>query len=204
MSQLSQDIVLGRKQRLKKDDVLKHLAETLSFARTLERFPSLTCDKLKSLLLEASSQFKEAPSKTHTKTDNLTFYIDGASRGNPGKAAIGVVVMNGSGHVIDGLKRYIGETTNNMAEYQALIEALTEGKRLGGKSVQVFSDSELMVRQINGVYKVKDGKLLDLYKEAKSLISGFTDFKIDHITRDKNSEADSLANEALDNHLKGA
>lgn len=189
---------------MKKDEVLKHLAETLSFARTMEGFPSLTCDKLKSLLLEASSQFKEAPSKTLPKIDNLTFYIDGASRGNPGKAAIGVVVMNGSGHVIDGLKRYIGETTNNMAEYQALIEALTEGKRLGGKSVRVFSDSELMVRQINGVYKVKDSKLLDLYKEAKSLISGFSDFKIDHITRDKNSEADSLANEALDNHLKEA
>ena len=189
---------------MKKDEVLKHLADTLSFAKTLDRFPSLTCDKLKSLLLEAATSFKETPSKTHTKTDKLIFYIDGASRGNPGKAAIGVVVMDGSGHEIDGLKRYIGETTNNMAEYQALIEALTEGKRLGGRAIQVFSDSELMVRQINGIYKVKDSKLIDLYKEAKSLISGFTDFKIDHVTRDKNSKADSLANEALDNHLKGA
>lgn len=189
---------------MKKDEVLKNLAETLSFAKTLERFPSLTNDKLKSLLLEASTQFKEVSSKTHPNIHNLTFYIDGASRGNPGKAAIGVVILNADGHVIDGLKRYIGETTNNMAEYQALIEALTEGKRLGGKVVQIFSDSELMVRQINGVYKVKDSKLLDLYKEAKRLISGFTDFKIDHITRDKNSKADSLANEALDNHLKEA
>lgn len=203
MPQLSQDIVLGRKL-LKKDEVFKHLAETLSFAKTVERFPSLTNDKLKSLLLEASTQFKEAHLKSSKKSDTLTFYTDGASRGNPGKAAIGVVVMNESGHVIDGLKRYIGETTNNMAEYQALIEALLEGKRLGGRSIQVFSDSELMVKQINGEYKVKDSKLFDLYKEAKSLISGFADFKINHITRDKNSEADSLANEALDNHLKGA
>src|SRR4030066_853982 len=108
VSQLSQDIVLGREQRLKKDEVLKHLAETLSFARTLERFPSLTCDKLKSLLLEASTQFKEAPSKTNTKTDNLTFNIDGAPRETPGKAAIGVVVMNGSGHVLYGLNRMCG------------------------------------------------------------------------------------------------
>ena len=84
-----------------------------------------------------------------------------------------------------------------------MIEALTEGIRLGGKMVHVFSDSELMVRQINGVYKVRDEKLLDLYKEAKRLISGFSDFKVDHITRDKNARADSLANEALDNHLKG-
>lgn len=189
---------------MSRGEILKYLAETLSFAKTLERFPSLTNDKLKSLLLEASSLFKEAHPKTHPAIDRLTFYIDGASRGNPGKAAIGVVIMNGKGDVIDELKRYIGETTNNMAEYQALLEALTEGRRLGGKEVQVFSDSELMVRQINGVYKVKDGKLLDLYKEAKKLISGFRHFKIDHVTRDKNSRADALANEVLDNHLKGA
>jgi len=188
---------------LKKRELLRYLAETLSFAKALERFPSLTNEKLKSLLLDASELFEEVQAKEKPTSGKLTFYIDGASRGNPGKAAIGVVVMDGSGHVIDELKRYIGETTNNTAEYQALIEALTEGIRLGGRVVHVFSDSELMVRQINGVYKVKDVKLLDLYKEAKLLISNFKDFKIDHITRDKNSKADALANEALDNHLKG-
>lgn len=189
---------------MKNGEVLQYLAETLSFAKTLERFPSLTNEKLKALLLDASLLFKEAPSKKiHPATEKLIFYIDGASRGNPGKAAIGVVMMDGSGRVIDELKRYIGETTNNTAEYQALIEALTEGKRLGARDVQVFSDSELLVRQINGVYKVRDEKLLDLYKEAKRLISGFSDFKIGHITRDKNARADSLANQALDNHLKG-
>lgn len=188
---------------MKKGDVLKYLAESLSFAKATERFPGLKNDNLKSLLLEASDLFNEIPSEDNPTFYKLTFYVDGASRGNPGKGAIGVVIMNGHGHVIGELKRYIGETTNNMAEYQALIEALTEGRRLGGKTVQVFSDSELMVRQINGVYKVKDGKLLDLYKEAKRLISGFSDFNINHVTRDKNARADSLANEALDNHLKG-
>lgn len=188
---------------MKKRELLRYLAETLSFAKALERFPSLSNEKLKSLLLEASELFEEVQAKEKPTSEKLTFYIDGASRGNPGKAAIGVVVMNGSGHVIGEMKRYIGETTNNMAEYQALIEALTEGTRLGGKVVHVFSDSELMVRQINGIYKVKDSKLIDLYKESKRLISGFSDFKIDHITRDKNARADSLANEALDNHLKG-
>lgn len=188
---------------MKKRDILRYLAETLSFAKALERFPSLTNEKLKSLLLDASELFEEIPPKERPTSEKLTFYIDGASRGNPGKAAIGVVIMDGGGHVIDELKRYIGETTNNMAEYQALIEALTEGKRLGCRVIRVFSDSELLVRQINGVYKVRDEKLIDLYKEAKRLISGFEEFKIDHITRDKNSRADSLANQALDNHLKG-
>lgn len=187
---------------MKKKELLRYLAETLSFAKTLERFPSLTNDKLKSLLLEASELVEEITPKEKPIAEKLTFYIDGASRGNPGKAAIGVVVMDGDGHVIDEIKRYIGVTTNNMAEYQSLIEAVTEGRRLGGSVVHIFSDSELLVRQINGVYKVRDEKLLDLYKEAKRLISGFSDFKIDHITRDKNSRADSLANEALDNHLK--
>lgn len=188
---------------MNKSEILQSLAETLSFAKTLQHFPGLTHKKIEELLLEASASFEKAPSKIGLNTDKLTFYIDGASRGNPGKAAIGVVIMNGDGHPIDEIKRYIGETTNNMAEYQALIEALTEGKRLKGREIHVFSDSELLVRQINGVYKVKDSKLLDLYKEAKRLISGFKEFKIDHIVREKNSQADSLANQALDNHNKG-
>lgn len=189
---------------MKKAEILHHLAENLSFAKTLEKFPDLTNDKIKKLLLEASTLFTPTASHHPQATGHMTFYIDGASRGNPGKAAIGVVILDSKGQVLDELKRYIGETTNNMAEYQALLEALTEGKRLGGKEIQVFSDSELMVRQLNGIYKVKDAKLLDLYKEAKLLISHFNDFKIEHITRDKNSRADALANEALDNHLKGA
>ena len=189
---------------MKKAEILQYLAESLSFAKTLEEFPDLTNGKIKKLLLEASKLFSPAVNyKPQATTEHITFYIDGASRGNPGKASIGVVMMNSHGQIIDELKRYIGETTNNMAEYQALIEALAEGKRVGSTKVQVFSDSELMVRQLNGVYKVRDAKLLDLYKEAKLLISGFEDFKIDHITRDKNSRADALANEALDNHLKG-
>jgi ribonuclease HI len=187
---------------LKKGELLRYLAETLSFAKAIERFPGLTNEKLKGLLLEASTLFEEHPPK-HPPFERLTFYIDGASRGNPGKAAVGIVVLDGKGHVIDEVKRYIGETTNNMAEYQALIEALTEGKRLGGRVIHVFSDSELLVRQMNGIYKVRDSKLLDFYNEAKRLISSFKEFKIDHITRDKNSKADSLANEALDNHIKG-
>lgn len=187
-----------------KAEILQYLAENLSFAKTLEKFPDLTNGKLKKLLIEASTFFiPAAGSKPPATTGYMTFYIDGASRGNPGKAAIGIVIMNSQGQIIDELKRYIGETTNNMAEYQALIEALTEGRRVGATKVQVFSDSELMVRQLNGIYKVKDAKLLDLYKEAKHLISDFEDFKIDHVTRDKNSRADALANEALDNHLKG-
>lgn len=187
---------------MKKAEILQSLAENLSFAKTLEKFPDLTNDNLNKLLLEAATFFTQKTAHQPPLTSHLTFYVDGASRGNPGKASVGIVIINKDGEIVGELKRYIGEATNNIAEYQALLEALTEGKRLGCKAVQVFSDSELMVRQINGIYKVKDAKLLDLYKEAKLLILNFKDFKIDHVTRDKNSRADALANEALDNHLK--
>lgn len=188
---------------MNKQEILCHLAETLDFAETKQEYPYLTDTILKDLLVEASSLVDASPAPHKLATSrNLTLYIDGASRGNPGKAAIGIVIMNDKGHVIGEKGKHIGETTNNMAEYQALIDALAEAKRHGGKEIQIYSDSELLVRQINGIYKVRDSKLIELYSEAKKQITDFASFKIDHITRDKNSRADALANEALDNHLK--
>ncbi len=189
---------------MSRGEILKYLAETLSFAKTRQSFPFLTDSDFREMLLEASSTMDTSPAGHKLATSNhLTFYIDGASRGNPGKAAVGVVIINDKGHVIGEKGKYIGDTTNNTAEYQALLEALAEAKIHGGRKIHVYSDSELLVRQINGIYKVRDGKLQTLYNEAKRLISGFDHFKIDHITRDKNSRADALANEALDNHSKG-
>lgn len=189
---------------MSRGEILKYLAETLSFAKTRQGFPFLTDSDFREILLEASSVVDTSPAGHKLATSNrLTFYIDGASRGNPGKAAVGVVIINDKGHVIGEKGKYIGETTNNAAEYQALLEALAEAKTHGGRNIRIYSDSELLVRQINGIYKVRDGKLLTLYNEAKRLISGFDHFKIDHITRDKNSRADALANEALDNHKRG-
>lgn len=128
----------------------------------------------------------------------VNIYVDGASRGNPGKAGAGAVILDSEGRVIKRLSRYLGIVTNNMAEYSALIMALTEATSIGADEVRVYADSELVVKQINGHYKVKSPDLLPLYSKALSLLKGFKSFKISHIYREKNKEADRLANEAID------
>ncbi len=128
-----------------------------------------------------------------------TIYIDGASRNNPGPAALGVVIEKGKGEVVDEYAEHIGETTNNVAEYTALIRGLERAKRLGAKEVQVYSDSQLMVRQLNGQYRVKAPTLRGLFIAAQALAGSFRSFRIEHIRREKNKRADALANQALDN-----
>ncbi len=128
----------------------------------------------------------------------LTVYVDGASRGNPGPAAIGVVMRDEDGTTAVRLSSYIGRTTNNQAEYTALITALEEAGRLGAQRVDIRSDSQLMVEQIKGRYKVRNANIRPLFDEATRLLAGFKSHSILHIPREQNSEADSLANEALD------
>ncbi|MFH1453586.1 MAG: reverse transcriptase-like protein [Armatimonadota bacterium] len=125
-------------------------------------------------------------------------YIDGASRGNPGHASIGVVVKNKDGDVIKQVSQYIGFATNNQAEYKALIKALEVLKGTRGR-ITVYTDSQLLERQWNKQYKVKNEDILKLYKHALNLVGGM-DIKIISIPREKNKEADSLANKALDNY----
>ncbi len=125
-------------------------------------------------------------------------FTDGAARGNPGRAGIGVVIKNEDGKNILELCDYIGETTNNVAEYSALIRGLEESIDMGLTEVEVFSDSELMVKQINGEYKVKNKGLAPLYHHILSLIKKFKYFRIYHTAREDNKEADALANQGLD------
>jgi ribonuclease HI len=128
----------------------------------------------------------------------LTIYTDGASRGNPGEAGAGVIIYNHRGEMVKKIKAYLGTTTNNVAEYMALIIALKEAVSLKADAVQLFSDSELMVRQIKGIYKVKDSKMQILSNQAKKLLSNFIRYDIVSVERAKNSEADRLANLAID------
>jgi ribonuclease HI len=125
-----------------------------------------------------------------------TIYIDGGSRGNPGDAGIGIVIENGNERY--GYYQYIGITTNNEAEYMALIHALIIAKDKNYKNIRVFSDSELITKQINGEYRVKNENLIKLYYDVRNLISKFDQFKISHIVREKNIDADRLANIAMD------
>ncbi len=127
---------------------------------------------------------------------------DGAAKGNPGPAGIGAVIKDSSGSIIAEVYEYLGETTNNQAEYQALIAALKRAQKLGGEELQVFADSELMVKQIAGIYKVKNEGIKPLFEEAKQMIKLFKSVSLKHVPREKNSEADALANKAIDEHFR--
>ena len=128
----------------------------------------------------------------------VTIYTDGAARGNPGPAAIGVVIKDETGNVIATVSRRLGTTTNNQAEYRAIVAALEKALTLGARHVVVKSDSELVVKQINGLYKIKNAALRPLYVEAVRLIGSLDSFSISYIPRSQNAAADALANQALD------
>jgi len=125
-------------------------------------------------------------------------YIDGGSRGNPGIAGYGVAVQDENGEPVASLSEKLGVRTNNFAEYSALIGALRYALANGYEGMRAYADSELMVRQINGVYKVKSLDLQPLFREAKALISKLKTFSIHHVPREQNREADRLANLAMD------
>src|ERR1700738_1139707 len=123
--------------------------------------------------------------------------IDGGSRGNPGPASYGVVVRNERGEIVAKLKKYIGRMTNNVAEYYGLIAALDYAQSHGVRALRVESDSELLVRQMRGHYKVKSVDLRPLFERAKKMSQTFESFRIDHVYREHNAEADALANESI-------
>jgi len=128
----------------------------------------------------------------------LIAHTDGGARGNPGPAGYGVVIHDSGGKKVAGLSEYLGRQTNNVAEYQALIGALEYAVEHGPKALKVVSDSELLVRQIKGIYKVKEPTLRDLHARASQLVRQLEWFDIEHVLRGHNREADDLANQAMD------
>ncbi|MGA8270339.1 MAG: ribonuclease HI family protein [Candidatus Sulfotelmatobacter sp.] len=128
----------------------------------------------------------------------LIAHSDGGARGNPGPAGYGVVIQDQSGKKVAQLSEYLGHQTNNFAEYQGLIAALEYALQHGPKALKLISDSELLVRQIKGIYKVKNATLQDLHGRAKELIAQLEWFSIGHALREHNTEADRLANAAMD------
>ncbi|MBA3274119.1 MAG: ribonuclease HI family protein [Chthoniobacterales bacterium] len=131
-------------------------------------------------------------------TETLTLQFDGGSRGNPGPAGIGVVVSAEDGTPLVTLGRFIGNATNNVAEYRALITAMEEAKKLGAKRIKIRGDSELIIKQMRGEYKVRHPDMKALYEEAQDLLGEFEQTKIEHNLRHKNELADKLANLAMD------
>lgn len=130
---------------------------------------------------------------------SVVIYTDGGARNNPGPAGIGVVIYDGDERALT-LKRYVGERTNNWAEYEALRVALGEARRLGlsSHSIEVRMDSELIVKQMRGEYRVKDAVLKEKHGAVRALLADFADVRFVHVLRAKNKEADALVNEAID------
>lgn len=135
------------------------------------------------------------------RAGEIVVYTDGAARGNPGPAGIGYVIYDREGAVLAQEAAYLGETTNNVAEYTALIRALERATGLSDGPVRVYSDSELMVRQLSGEYRVRQPHLLPLHDEAQRLLARFTRASVTHVPRAKNKEADRLSNEGIDRHF---
>jgi ribonuclease HI len=130
----------------------------------------------------------------------LTIYTDGASRNNPGESGAGVYILR-DGEPFEQIARYLGKTTNNIAEYTAAIIGLEHAAKAGARKVKLFADSELMVKQINGLYKVKNEGLKPLHTKVKGLIARIGSVEVQYIPRERNKEADALANKAIDEKI---
>ncbi|MBW2598717.1 MAG: ribonuclease HI family protein [Deltaproteobacteria bacterium] len=132
----------------------------------------------------------------------VILYTDGACRGNPGNGGAGAVLFDKNGCVAATAKRFLGICTNNEAEYGALIMGLKEALEAKHKNIRIFLDSELLVRQINGVYRVKNGRLKELMKDVRKYLSMFDGYTVEHVPRSRNKIADRLANEAIDDEIE--
>ncbi len=130
--------------------------------------------------------------------NKIIIFSDGGARGNPGPAGIGAVLYDENKKIVSEISQYLGETTNNQAEYRALIAALKEAKRLKAEELACYLDSELVVKQLNREYKIKNKDLAPLFLEVYNLSLSFKKISFTHIPREKNTVADSLANKAMD------
>jgi ribonuclease HI len=128
----------------------------------------------------------------------LTVNVDGGARGNPGPAAIAAVVRDGDGEILYEAHETIGRATNNVAEYRALIFGIEKAAELGATELELVGDSELVVKQVRGEYRVKDAGLKPLHSAAQQALSNFAEWQIRHVKRELNAEADALVNQALD------
>lgn len=142
---------------------------------------------------------------THSDKEEklITVKTDGAARGNPGPAGVGVVIYDSKGEIIDEAGQYIGEATNNVAEYSGLLLGLRRLAAHRDKPIVVELDSELLVKQLNGEYKVKNAVLKPMFLAARAMLNQHNDIQVRHIPRTENSDADKLANEAIDKYFAG-
>ena len=192
---------------LSREAVLYHLAQTLSVAKTLKRFPTLKPRELQQILEHSARLISGGEAKPSLPPpvpgiSEISIHADGASRGNPGEAGAGVVISDERGKTLKEWKSYLGITTNNVAEYRAVLLALEKASTLGAKGVIINLDSELVVRQLTGEYKVREAHLKPLYQKALELLALFPKHRLQHVPREENRRADQLANEAIDQKIR--
>ena len=177
--------------------VLRMFAQGLNIREIAQKFPSFDADKIAQLLEDSISGLERQQAASMIEPI-FTAYIDGACRGNPGPGSIGVVLCNQQGEVVEQIKEVLGPCTNNVAEYSALLKALEKARQLNIDTILIKSDSQLLVNQLQGIFKVKDEKIKILYDQALALMQGFKKVEFLHIPRVENKLADELANAALD------
>jgi ribonuclease HI len=184
-----------------KREVLEALARELSVEAVLAEHPDWTAKQLRALLAEAARSY---PADGATLAEGtVVAFVDGASRGNPGEAGCGVLFQDAEGRTLLEVSRYLGEATNNVAEYEAFILAVEEAVSRGWDTLKVIADSELLVRQLKGLYRVKSPVLKPLYERAMEACRGLERWKVEHVGREANVRADELANDAIEEALKG-
>jgi ribonuclease HI len=196
-----------KENSLSEEKILRHLSQTLSVTKTLKRFPSLTPKYLQEVLQRCADWAEEGrkappPDPDPGELPEFCIHADGASRGNPGEAGAGAVISDSRGRTLKELKVYLGIASNNEAEYQAAILALERALELGVKRVTLFLDSELVVRQLRGEYRVREPRLKSLHQKARETLNRFSQYSILSIPREENRRADQLANEAVEQKIK--
>ena len=175
----------------KRAAIFAALAQGLDLPAVRERF-DLTPEALQELFRDAAGLYRAR------EAGFWRLNCDGASRGNPGPAGAGIVLHDPQGRLLVNTGRYLGETTNNVAEYQALLLGLEEARKLEVQKLRIFADSELMVKQLTGRYRVKSPHLIPLWREALNALRQFETWGIAHVPREENHMADAAANRAID------
>ncbi len=182
-------------------EVLRLIAREEPLTATLKA-TGLPRDRLVRVLERAAALLDDGNGEAVApQFERLRVYSDGAARGNPGPAGAGAVLVEPSGQVVDRIGKYLGVQTNNFAEYMGLLLGLRRAKELGVREVEVFADSELMIRQLGGRYQVKSPTLRPLYEEALRLLNTFVRVKLVHVPREMNAAADEMSNRAIDERL---
>jgi ribonuclease HI len=194
--------------------ILAAVAEAETFSRTLEKHPHLNRHQIADCLRRAAGESpapeptpapravrSPTPGRAQADLQRVKIYSDGAARGNPGPAGAGAVILASDGTTVARLGRFLGEATNNYAEYHGLLLGLQRAVELGASEVQVYADSQLMIRQLGGQYRVRNAGLRPLFDEALRLLRTFRKYDLHHIPREQNTAADEMSNRAIDEKM---